>query len=101
MFNKNELKQSINYLLTITAGLYGDKNDTKEKILSCTDVLIAYSTSKNADSLGHELIRELDAILKDIERLLSSEDKVGFIKEIYPIKTFLEQMKHQLPPEGY
>lgn len=101
MFNKNELKQSINYLITITSDLYGNQNNIKEKILSCTDILIAYSTAVNADSLGHELIRSLDAILKNIQKSLTSEQKICFIKEITPLNNFLKDMSAQLPKEEY
>ena len=97
----NRIKQSITYLIIISQNLYGERNNITNRINFCTDVLIAYATLKNADSMGHELIRELERVIATIEILLVSIDKEIFKREITPLIEFLEKMKLQLPLEEY
>lgn len=101
MINKNEIKESINYLITISDEFYGSKNILQDRITSDIDVLLAYSKSKNADALGHELIYDLKNIISDVKRQLKSEEKVILEKELIPLTTFLKEMSILLPKDLY
>ena len=101
MTNKNEIKESINYLITISEEFYGSKNIRQDRITSDIDVLLAYSKSKNADALGHFLISDIRTIIFDIEAQLKSEEKVILEKELIPLTNFLKEMSILLPKDLY